>query len=688
MGDYMDKREHLKQLIHLLQAEFVTRSEQLNQKEIADRTGLDYSTLNRYINFRLKDSNRVNTYISTIEETFFVKLEMDANEYVLRKLPGFEKIKEDHQSTRYFAYYYVYNFFGKSFKIAKAKLSITRRNNSAEIIFYSQRNGTASETKKGEVYEVGGQLLVTFSYSKDLLKDSKPSMNYLAGGWKGLDNEIILGTYVAEGPACGMAVAVSYEADKIDEAIQAKTIPHYIVGLLRGKRLEVHSRGIEAITDTKSYGLVKRLEKYQRTYFAYILESRPSRESIHELNLEIFDGNRIRFKSYYTKEHEGYIVDFIGNTIICLIRFRDEAAKRYYRNYMVINLDPDKIPTQETGDQSIESYLGVYAGVEADNKPIGGRIMLIPADQKYQELSPKKFKLSPFKERETLLQAKPFIKSFIRGELDTFIDSAAVMEKHELLGRGANEKTSDYRNEPFPFAGVYFVFRLSGDGKFINKCPVKIHSTGAVTYIGKDKNKNGFNYKGKAYYWNDSYISIILHEREHKPFYVYHAFFVGSSMPQANNFYHGISSSFTNANNLRASREILYITGDERIEHLHFEKIPVHHDASGEIQFETDAHQNFDFLHFLLGTSHSMISSENHINAVPPKKDYGEMYFSTACYHCHRGTKSIKEIFSLLELALAHGFRDQERWQAELESGMLNNDALKAQLQKEELMSS
>jgi len=172
---------------------------------------------------------------------------------------------------------------------------------------------------------------------------------------------------------------------------------------------------------------------------------------------------------------------------------------------------------------------------------------------KNKDFKPTAIRLSETQRIHELFFEQPYLRQFLRGELDEFLDSPALLEKHGLL-----EKRDSKNEELKHFAGTYMNYRLYNDKNFIHVRPIKIDKFGKVTIYNKDRTGAGPLYKGKASLYSNSLLSIFINERNNKPYFFHMMFFVGT-FSSSQKYCSGISTILTSTSELRAGREILFL---------------------------------------------------------------------------------------------------------------------------------
>lgn len=586
----------------------------------------------------------------------------------------------DNFEERFFIYYYL----DKKYEIDLAILKVSYRDWKIELQFFSkesiptkknnQYNGNRQQYKRvprtkylGQVIKPeGGELFLQFNKR---INDGKeaiiPSLNCFHGKSRGFDNDLMIGVFLGTESSCGLAAIQKVESEeKALEIVKNQAINPLVYSVLYKKRISPEIDLLDLKNDETNSLLTFLEEKnIHGVYEGYVLESKENREYIHKIICEIKRNGEFNFFSQETKDNNGFIVEKFYDTLI--VKFHYNNTKGHHR--MQIILDTLDFVTRRK-----DYLIGVYSGIENDNKPMAGRMLLYKKDKKYSELKPERYYLNK-KPIQKLFEKIPNIKKFLRGELDTYVDAPIILEKHHLLL--ANEKFE--RNDEIKFfKGVYILYQIATQEDKVIGCPLEINHNGIV----KIKTGQHTICKGQAKF-HEGLLSIQINKRVKEELisknFGHHLFFVGQADNQEPHQYHGVSSSYSIDYAPQAGRVVL-IAQDRKFDNLDVQQIPIPLLGKESDMFNDLEQKHPNLGWFLTGNANNLIKTTRKVDApFERNQDYGLLYFSSACYHAERS--NTKEALKQMERAFMHGFRDKVLLKKELEKS-LNIEGIKEKI--------
>ncbi len=583
--------------------------------------------------------------------------------------------------------YFVYYFLNKEYRIELAIMTISYHEGNVELKFFvdnpDYKDGkNSTEDKKvlrskyfGKVIKPseGGELFI--QYERRIINQSEiniPSLNCFYGGTGGFDNDIMIGVFLGTGRSCGLlAIEKVNNAEIAWEKVNNTYIKPLIHTILYNKRI-APERDLPTSSSSTAQQLIQFLDKknISGVYEGYVLESRQNRECIHKIICEIKKNGQFKFNSQISDENKGFIVEKFHGNLLGKFQFNKESGQ--YR--MQIILDTlDFVPQRE------DYLIGVYSGIETDNKPMAGRMIFFKTDKKYAELRPKIYYLKYEHIIQDLLEKQPKLKQFIRGELDSYVDSPIILEKHRLLL--ANEKIQS-NQEIRNYAGTYMTYQLEDKERSIIAYPLEILLDGQV----KIKKSGKAICTGQANY-AAGLLSVFINKFEmngiEKDHFEHYLYYVGMTSNDELHHYHGVSSCCSVNISPRAGREVL-IGQDAKFEALDVQKIPFPV-LGADVNLFNNLEMKYPNLgHFLTGNANNLIKSKREVDAsFERNEDYGMLYFSSACFYAERSNS--KEALIQLERAFLHGFQDKNLLKEELKKG-LGQQGIKEKIDIEHLI--
>lgn len=550
----------------------------LTQQAIAQAIDKDAAMLSNLLKGKTS-GDLFEPYYYLIKESFnFIVTNFDREHKVVElKLLDESTDVVSNLQIHHYIYYYIPHLprqTSRFFTIAKAHLSIQKNQNKAILKFFRKGTNEVISTNRGKLIPAGDQLAIFFNPQKKEHQDPSfqhPSLIYLSGGWNDLGNKFLSGTFAAYGPSCGLFIIQSKPEEEIYLSVSKdmEDIPESVISMLINKRIEpLEVKGVSELNDTFAAHLTKSVKPFEGTYEMFTLESRIGRESIHKLRLEIFGGCRIRLYSAYYQNgktpFEGYIVDVQNNSFSCYFTYKHHRG--IFRNKMILSMNPAYLKSSASKDGiniPENLFVSIYAGTESDNSPIGGRAVLRKTEN--INFEPSTVKLNSITKIHNLFTKHPYLRPFLRGELDEFTDSPVLLKKHNLLDR-SDSRAKDLKK----FVGTFFNYRLYNDKKSIHVRPMKIYDSGIVKIYNRNEEGIGPIYSGRAEIYGNNILSIFINDRNGKPYYSHMLFFAGA-FPTLKSYCIGISTIYTINGNLRAGREILLFE-NHQIEKKHFRK--------------------------------------------------------------------------------------------------------------------
>jgi len=666
-----DLRKLLLAVLDALKDEhFNIRGEILSQKQIAEKAKIsDYTISKAKKEASFFSAPVVYNVLRAISRAYLITY---TDEGKIHQIGAFRK--EDPQRVegeQLFVYYYLGRDFTRGAEPKKAFLRIDLNASEVELTLF--RKGTQARMRySGEIKEFPGrEFFLVFHQRQNLVtkeKESIPALCCFPMKEHDLQEDWYVGVYTGTESVGGLCVLERKEKGLGIQAILKEKVPSVVTFLLGHSRIEAE----ELSKPSRIKGIVGTLEKlrsYEGVYEAYVLESQRDREFIHKLAVKIYNDCRIRFYSKITGEQEGIILEILHEKfLVCEFGYNREDG---YYDFCVI-LDADLSDKKEEIPQ--DYMLGIYGGVELQARtPIAGRILLRKTDQAYDKSLAIKIPL----DNEALLKAylakEELLYKFLRGELDRFVDAPIILEKTPLLSEKKPLGQETARKPLAKLAGLYQCYHLSSDKRHIYHSPIEIKPNGDVTIVDQTEEEKrdvrGRRYYGKAYYFLGNFLAVAINKRDDEDYYTHLLFYVASAEYNRVKHFHGVSSSITSKNSLRASREVLVkIKGNLETEYS--ERIPIPLNGQEEPLYDELDKKYDNLASFLTGNSHNLILPKRDPDSpFRREENYGMLYFSSACYYAETG--DFVNARKQMERAFQHGFRDRILLKKEMKNGML-----------------
>lgn len=639
------------------------------QKDIATAVGIDHTRYNKA--FKGTGSEVGNDsyikYIALILEKIGIEIIHENDRFNFKKTDI--KRPDSEQKHLHFIYYYIANTSNsKEFKIRKAHLEINTEAKTAELNFYVGIN--KSVTYSGKTSSIDGQTFFYFNKRASIISnDAKdiPAINYIDCSWESLFYKThIVGAFASYGPASGVAILEKIKSADIQKAIQDTSVPPEIVRMMIGKRFSAKLN--DRLFDLEyNRTIVEKIQHLNGSYIAFCLESSNDRESIHKLKFEISDGCLIKFFSKYTDEHKGYIIDYQNDNLICAFDYNFDRA--YFDIHMNLKAHP------ETNQDGLPDgvIMGVYTGLEKNNNPMGGRVILIPADSSnsYAESKVRMYRMSNTEEMNDLDKEYPYLKDFLTGKYDRYLDSPLLLQDFNFLKKTQEKIQSKIDQSIEPFASAYYNYRVSSSGEVIYKTPFKIYADGNVVWWLKDDDTEGEKLKGKASILANGILSLFFNITEdgkdakcH-----HHLIYLGNRRTLGGiHFLEGVSTSFTHDTEPRCSREIYEIAEFEHIYDQIMEQYP-----GEDLSFAED--KNWQKIYqFLSGGTGNVIVSNRQVNDKifeENTRNIANDLFRSARIMA-REDADTAVVLAILDKAFQHGFNNIKNLTYHIELGDLS----------------
>lgn len=667
--DTPELAELLKRLIGKIQHRYKTSTgTKLHQKQIAAEAEIEDSELSRAKNpeNHLTDAQR-RRCIKKLLTAFHIEIDPDSGEFHFqRKLEhlGGEARQEE---TLFYVYYHLNRSYDKEDRVEKSKLVV--RGDEAELTLYDGASGDPRALYQGQVIRLKGrEFFLLFDKRKDAVRgavDDIPALNCFKMQFDELHGDLFIGIFAATGPSCGRAVLQRVkQEDEVEQLVQRRGVDPLVYLLLGVHRIDagLHAQHPKVGRDQKL--LLNALADFQGVYCGYILESRRDRQYIHQLAFELYEGCRIRFWSRVSGENKGTILDFRHKNIVA--QFNYQRQQGYFQTQIILNADPPGI--EDNWDN--EYLLGVYSGVEDGHSPIAGRIMLKRVEQPYTKQLVKRIPLKDERRLRLLLEEEPELRPFLRGELDQYVDAPVILEKFQLLtGRRVKSIGEDFLRQ---LAGTYYCYHLSTSETEIHAVPLKLSSDGEVIMKDIDaeqhRQNSGSVMKGEAAYFLNHFLSINIHQRNDRNFFIHLLFQVAAKERSRIHHFHGVSSSVSSHNTLRCGREIL-VREDRPFEELFAERIPISHNGRPSPRFEALNEKHHGLATFLTGRLNNLILPGRDPDEPFDREPTELIYFHSACYYAQHF--EFERAKKQLKTAIRHGFHDRELLRRELSAGLL-----------------
>ncbi len=660
--------ELLERLIRSIQHQYKSiYGEKLLQKQIAGHAGLRDTELSRAKkpDNHVTDAQRLEC-IRKIIAVFSLTINPERDEIQFQGKLLHMGAAASEESGLYYVYYHLNRSYDKEDRVEKSKLFV--RGNQAELTLYDGASGIPRASYKGEVIRLKGrEFFLLFNKRIDAVRgeiDNIPALNCFKMQFDELHGHLFVGIFAATGPSCGRVVLQRMPLEEAEELIRQPGIDPLVYLLLGVHRIDagLHAQHPKIGGDQRL--LLKALEDFQGVYQGYILESRRDRQYIHQLAFEVYEGCRIRFWSRVSGENRGTILDFRHNNIVA--QFNYQRQQGYFQTQIILNVDPPGIED----NWGNEYLLGVYSGVEDGHSPIAGRIMLKRVAQPYSKKLVKRIPLNDERRLRLLLEEESMLHPFLRGEMDQYVDAPVILEKYQLLtAQSLKPVGQDFLRQ---LAGTYYCYHLSTNETEIHAVPLKLSRDGKV--IMKDINvaqyhqQAGSIMKGEASYFLNNFLSVGIHQRNDRNFFIHLLFRVAAKERSRVHHFYGVSSSISSHNTLRCGREIL-IREDRPFEQLFAERISIPLEGRSSPRFEELNRKHQGLATFLTGRLNNLILPGRDPDEPFEREASELLYFHSACYHAQH--LQFSEALKQLATAFRHGFDDRELLRRELSAGLL-----------------
>ncbi|MBK8493491.1 MAG: hypothetical protein IPL49_22125 [Saprospirales bacterium] len=217
------------------------------------------------------------------------------------------------------------------------------------------------------------------------------------------------------------------------------------------------------------------------------------------------------------------------------------------------------------------------------------------------------------------------------------MDAPVIIENFPLLSKYPNALEKPVQSKVVHLAGFYQCFHLSSDKRSIHHSPIEIKPNGDViiddrTAEEKAQGIGGHIYFGKAFHFCNAFLALSIRKRDDEDFHPHLLFHVASYYREQVSHFHGVSTSITSKNTLRASREVL-MKMEGNFETEHSSRIPIPLNGKEEPLYDKLNEEYDGLANFLTGNAHNLIVPKRDPNSpFERQENYGMLYFSSACY--------------------------------------------------------
>jgi hypothetical protein len=603
---------------------------------------------------------------------------------------GFFKQEISPQPKEELCYYYYYlgRDFSRSDEVKKAILRLNLVSQTVSLTLYHNNSSEARMRYSGTVKLFPRkEFYLIFNQRQNLIseeKDDIPAMCCFSMSGSVPLADWHVGIFTGTETVTGICVLELAAPSGAELELASRKTPPLVAFLLGHHRIEAEKLG-RPFEINNALEMLDSLQAHEGVYEAYLVEGQTDREVVHRLVFEIYDRCRIRFNSKYTEEQHGLIRQYLkGKIIVSQFSYRKEEG--YYDFNIILDAKPS------AKDQEIPPgyMLGVYGGIEQKfENPIAGRILLkkAPPNQTFDRAWSLKIPLKDEAQLKAHFAKEPLLKKFLRGELDRFVDSLAMLESYPMLSQ-AQAAPPNQKRQIKRLAGVYQIYHLSSDKKHIHHSPIEIFPNGDVIIVDQTEEEKrqstGHKYFGRAHFYMGNFLAIAIEKRDDEDYFAHLSFYVASLDYERVAHFHGVSTSITRYNTIRASREVMIKIGGT-LENAYSRRIPIPLEGKIEPLYEELDKTYQGLATFLTGNAHNLIIPRRDPDApFERNENYGMVYFSSACYFAANNDPANAR--KQLERAFQHGFRDRNLLKKEMSGGMLSNPEIRIFIDADRLM--
>lgn len=654
-----------------------------SQNEIKSSLELTFSVQD-YSKSKNPDSDLSKNRRILIIEEYANKLKVE----LTRNDRGEIEMRDKADTILNFIYHYIGNKRKEQYEIRKANLKINLSQNKVELKFSKGR----SNKEAGFRFELLGhleeekeeheQVCLIFNesrfYFNSETKDYLPSITHLKCPKDYLSKEkYIIGTYASRGPDCGVVILKRCEEENIHDEIQKKDLDPYISQILVGKKFSFDKESPVNIFEYNKK-LVDDVKSYNGVYRGYCLGSSSNKEAIHELKFQFYNGCQVKFLSSRTGTHDGYVIDYDENNLRCVFDYNIRTSQ--FKLSIILNVN------EGFGDLPSKSLIGVLSGIDKNNNPMGGRILLIPTTEAFEDINIQTYRFINKKHGKIseLFKKLGFLKGFLLGEYDNYVDNLSILKK--LQSQEGDEIRFSKNKNFIKYSGLYYYFRIDTDGEKIYKFPMILYPNGKadwfITNHGNyyEKLSGIFNTMESnkvisIFYYSKSEVSTEGQVIEKFDCFEHHLIYFADRKKTIVKLLEGVSTALTSTGKLKCSRGVFQFIKEPDFNNINpFELIKlIETKGFDEMDNKSPTEIIDQLLVFLASTPNNLIVSHKEknpkYNAIPSNNS-GHTFFVTALYSAKQN-KSKQFIIELLELAIENGFKHKTHIKYHIKHGIL-----------------